>query len=56
MNHVMIDVWTTCDCAPAQNVILIINTLTGETECVECQTHGQLDQHELLEILNNLED
>lgn len=54
---VVIDI---CDnCAATKNVAespIAINTLTGETECEVCSARSQLGQHELLEILTNLED
>lgn len=50
----------TCDNCLATNQRMTspinINTLTGETECEECGERGQLGQHELLEVLLNLED
>lgn len=42
------------DCDEPQPIA--INTLTGEIECETCGAQGVLGQHELLEILNNLED
>lgn len=35
---------------------IALNTLTGKTECEICGELGQLGQHELLEVLKNLED
>lgn len=33
-----------------------VNTLSGEIECMECGVTDVLGQHELLDILMNLED
>jgi len=33
-----------------------VNTLSGEIECMACGAHGILGQHELLNLLMNLED
>lgn len=44
-----------CD-PPPGGFMTTVNTLTGEARCHGCDTQWEYGQHELLEILNNLED
>lgn len=55
---VVLDICDACISEPSGPLAspIALNTLTGETECERCGERGQLGQHELLEVLKNLED
>lgn len=57
-DHVNVLIEGQCANCYAQNgaTAILINTHTGETWCVDCDSTGLLSPTELVEILKNLED